>query len=312
MRLMLLALLITLPAYAIDSASITKNTLEALPHCLHYRLKGWCHWWVTAVIPYPAITPKITHYRPDLIVIVHNRKNDNPWKLSKTLLDKISYQGGNRLVQGLTHIAMAGGNHSAGSVHDQGVYFKEVDIIGNPITSLSIKIITIPSTITPLMPYFSSMADALSWRLSPENFLPKTWSPRAPVIGPSIASWGNLYPRDGFVIASNDAKAAAVIALRAAHLITHDHHMHLAKSLSNHCGSHCHVSPIEPQDKHTLWQMILPSTTHHCAPLDQKKHWGNKIAKAAQDKSHGTYVWIVWRRYSGCVPLKHAKFIGET
>jgi integrating conjugative element protein (TIGR03756 family) len=285
---------------------IITGTLAATQHCLHYRPRGVCVWSVAHPIPHIVPSLKVSHYLPDLIVIVHNRDDDNPWHWAKKWIDKPAHLIGKKILKKVwLPIPIGYGQHNMNPTQDNAVYLKEVVILGNPAANLSGKFLTIPTTSTPLFPYFNSLVDVLSWRLSPESFLPKTWGTKNPVIGKTPEKWGLLYPRDGFINASNDAKAAAVIALRAAHIITHEKSLHIFKGLSSHCGKHCEASPINPGDSHAQWQMIYPVMQHHCLILGQQEDWGRKIAA----KTHGQYIWIVWRHYIGCIPVKGGKLI---
>src|SRR5207249_7553566 len=69
----------------INSATITTDTLKAIPHCLHYRIKGVCYWKDTYGV---NTTMYVEHYLPDVVITVFNKPGENPWTEMNLSLDK--------------------------------------------------------------------------------------------------------------------------------------------------------------------------------------------------------------------------------
>ena len=119
-------------SHALTTLEITEKTLAALPQCLHYQVKGLCYW----LSPSGATltTPYIAHFLPDVVVSVFDspsdRKGGNAWEEIHQTLD----QGG-RLVQHQllrrAQVPVGGGEHRL-DAPEPSVFFKEVDVIGNP------------------------------------------------------------------------------------------------------------------------------------------------------------------------------------
>ena len=64
---------------SITTATLIRATAQAIPHCLHYRIKGTCYWWVKdGFTGHPAVPAKVAHYIPDVVVSVFDRAGDNP------------------------------------------------------------------------------------------------------------------------------------------------------------------------------------------------------------------------------------------
>ncbi|WP_181943746.1 TraU family protein, partial [Klebsiella pneumoniae] len=87
---------------------------------------------------------------------------------------------------------------------------------------------------TAWQPYFLSNLDALMWRTGlPESVYPEALTPGRREIGATTAGnmWGNVYPRSGFVTQTDDYKAAAVTAQRAADIITRPGQIHVYRTL---------------------------------------------------------------------------------
>ncbi|MNE94609.1 TraU protein [compost metagenome] len=65
------------------------------------------------------------------------------------------------------------------------------------------------------MPYYLSTLDSLAWRHGiPETFYPEALMPGIREVGRQASGnmWGNVYPRQGFLVQPDDFKAAAVMA----------------------------------------------------------------------------------------------------
>lgn len=298
----------------INSASITADTLEALPHCIHYRIRGMCYW---ANINGINTTPYIEQYLPDLVVSVFNKPDDNPWLEAKDSYDKTSKIAEKEIVSSITEFNVGDGNQSLNDVHEQYIFFKEADVVGNPaLIALPTKIGFLPSSATPLFPYYSSLFDAAAWRGLPEvktTLAEEAYAVIANVshhVGTFTINWGGIYPHEGKVASDADLKASEVIAQRATDLTTSTNPIaigHIYHKLSNKCGQECKATAIEENSKDTLFQMIYPIKETRCDYFGRKIDSVNK----AQEKSKGNYVWVVWRRYEGCQDGDGA-FIGKT
>jgi integrating conjugative element protein (TIGR03756 family) len=264
-----LSLLICSNAFAsINSATITAATLKAFPHCVHYRIRGACYWLGEAGV---NTTPYVEHYLPDVVVSVFNKPDDNPWTEINLTLDKAGKIAQQQIVSSFTGFDVGSGQHHLSDIHEQNVFFKEADIIGNPALALGFlpDIGLLPSTTKPLMPYYQSMLDSAAWRGFPQlktTQLEENYAMVADIqhhIGIGLISWGGIYPHEGKIATSNDAKAAAVIAQRASDLITSSDVMHLSghiyQPLSNSCGQQCKASLVQENSSNTEFQMIYPN-----------------------------------------------------
>ena len=284
---------------SIHSGTIIKDTLAAVPNCIHYQIQPhFCVWlsdWGVV-----NTTPVVSHYLPDLVISVFNKPHDNPWIEINKILDNIGQPIQQVIVKGLTGFSAGSGNHSFQDQHEQNVILKEADVIGNPAVSMIPEHGLLPSTATPWQPYFQSMADSLLWRGLPPVALPEEGMALGfnviHHVGTGLVNWGGVYPHEGKVISDNDTKASAVIAVRAGDLVTSSkQYGHVYKQLSDSCGEHCHAAPVQENSKETYFQMIYPITQNDCHILGDKDSY-----TADMLNSDGAYVWIVWRHYEGC------------
>lgn len=297
----------------VNSAIITVSTLKALPHCLHYRVKGLCYW----LTPEGAIatTTYVEHYLPDAVITVFNKAGDNPWTEVNTTLDVAGEAAEKTIIKSLTGLEAGEGQHSFSDEHEQNTYFKEVDIVGNPALVVIPSAGLLHSTAIPLNPYYQSMLDAGLWRgfpTIPASLAEETYALGANIIhhvGSGLIYWGGIYPHEGKVNASNSVKAAAVIAQRSADLINSTYSMpgHIYQSLPNKCGQECSAASVKENSTHTQFQMIYPNNEAECDYFGKTLNYGDDLDK----KAKGAYVWILWRFYQGCVDGP-GKYIGKT
>lgn len=298
----------------INSATITADTLEALPHCVDYQIRGVCYWANWQGI---NTTPYIEQYLPDVVVTVFNKAGDNPWTEIKYTLDQAGQAAENQIVSSLIDLNAGSGQHSFDNVHEQNIFFKEVDVIGNPaLAVIPSSLGFLPSAAIPLLPYYQSMLDTATWRGLPQVKTPLMEEAYAVVadvdhhIGSFPINWGGIYPHEGKVTSSNDAKAAAVVAQRAGDLITSNNPViigHVYQSLSNQCGQECQASAIRENSSDTQFQMIYPIEQNRCDYFGKTMAFGED----AEQKTKGAYVWVIWRHYKGCAN-GDGQYVGKT
>jgi integrating conjugative element protein (TIGR03756 family) len=254
---------------------------------------------------------------PDAVVTVFRQLKSDPWDYANHIIDPPAYQVGAQQIQNLLGSKLGDGYENVSSSVDNDNHFKEVDVIGNPVITVFKKYnpALLASVAKPLMPYYLSLADAYLWR-SPQREImlyPQKILPGVHIVGSLIDDWGPIYPRTGFLDQPADAKAAAVIALRAGNIATRSTQPHLYHELtSGDCGTACQVSAVKENNDHTQWQMVYPLVEKQCIvfganDLSELHPWGSKTAQAGD----GNYAWVLWRFYKGCIPHS-GKYLGST
>lgn len=169
-----------------------------------------------------------------------------------------------------------------------------------------------PNSVRPLQPYYLSFADAFWWRagwpvtdgpfsgsnhsgtvLNPfsSDTLPVTANP----LNPLAEVWGNLYPREGMINQSHDAKTASVIAWRGMDVLLHS-------IPGKRVGLPLPPASSERWSKvdHPMWQMIYPEvksceTTPYYPP-----NAGLSSKDFMEPNVSGGYAWNYYRRYTCC------------
>ena len=280
-------LLVSGPSGALDSASITASALS--PNCLEYRVVGLCFWLFCTPFGCKIKTStKVRHFTPELVVSSYATTGNNPWTEMAVLSSPISgAEGGGNLITPNTR-------------RDNLARFKNVDGIGHPggsaVTQLASQSgYACASGATAFKPYYLSTLDLLAWRHGiPESVYPESLMPGVREIGQQAAGnmWGNVYPRQGFLVQLDDFKAAAVMAQRAGDVITRHGQPHVYLPLTpDKRDGYWPPGPIVENDASThKWQLLYPQVQPTCAifPSDPLQ------------SADGGYAWSLWRPYSCC------------
>ncbi len=210
--------------------------------CLDWQIIGLCFWLKCSPKCSIRITPKISHYLPDLTVT--NSAGQCPWQ-EATLL---SLKSPVNIVSQLAAKAVGGNPGQGGRLGRYAMKFKDAMVIGNPAAALGSRFnvrFLCKSQSKPMHIYFNSRQglNVLTWRgidLSSLHGVGGTdldriesWKPGSRMVGRSESlnngiignlpildnGWGSIYPRRGTVLNPNDVKAGAVIAQRAIEIV---------------------------------------------------------------------------------------------
>jgi len=160
-----------------------------------------------------------------------------------------------------------------------------------------------PGSTTSFVPYFMSTVDYFGWRYGiPDMFSFGALVPGVKEIGSfPFNTWGNTMPRAGYVTQHSDPKAAAVVAQRAADIVTRPSEPHVYMPLTGNCGKGMWCSPgIQENDSTYEWQMLDPISTGKCEVFGTNdvswlNGWGG--GKGSDD---GGYVFNLWREKACC------------
>ncbi|EPF3811049.1 TIGR03756 family integrating conjugative element protein [Klebsiella aerogenes] len=291
-------------AQAITTPEIAVSALS--PECVHYQIVGVCYWLFCSPFGCSVRTSvKVRHFRPDLVVSAYSVTGQNPWTEMSLLSPP------------LPGIAEAGGdtNPRAVSQHSK-VRFKNTDAIGFPAGDALANFLSqfgyvcAPSS-QPFFPYFLSTLDALAWRSGvPEMFYPEALTPGLREVSKDGDMWGNIYPRAGALSQTHDYKAGAVIAQRAADLVTRNGqpHVYIPLAASSHDGYWPPDPVTEGDSSNHQWQMLVPKKSASCAIFPDGSTTDSYADKLAED---GAYIWTLWRPYK-CCPRRGQTFLGSS
>lgn len=302
----LLCLLIMMPSAgkAITTPEIAASALS--PTCVKYQVVGVCYWLFCTPFGCSVRTSvKVRHFRPDLVVSAYSTTGQNPWTEMSSLSPPLP---GTAETGGDTN-PRAVGQHSK-------VRFKNADAIGFPAGDALANFfsqfgyVCAPSS-QPFLPYFLSTLDALAWRSGiPEMFYPEALTPGLREVSKDGDMWGNVYPRAGALSQTHDYKAGAVIAQRAADLVTRSgqSHVYIPLSTTSHNGYWPPDPVTEGDNNNHQWQMLVPKKSASCAIFPDGSATDSYADKLAEDSA---YVWTLWRPYK-CCPRRGQTFLGSS
>lgn len=276
----------------INTAQVIASALS--PQCLEYKIVGICYWLLCT--PYGCTvqtSTKVRHYIPNAVVSSYNQTGINPWA-------EMSFLG-----TPISGIAEGGGaNEQKRSGRKDNLRFKNADVIGHPALAapafnqfMGQMGYTCSSPATAMMPYLLSTLDAVMWRSGlPESFYPEALTPGLREIGSTTGGnmWGNVYPRSGFVTQVDDYKAAAVVAQRAADVVTRNGQIHVYQPMTASASpGYWPPSPVMENTgtRNHKWQQLSPLLSTSCAVFPDSP---NPIA------TDGNYAWALWQPYSCC------------
>ena len=280
-------LLVSGPSLALDSARITASALS--PNCLEYRVVGLCFWLFCTPFGCKVKTStKVRHFIPELVVSSYATTGNNPWTEMAALSSPISgAEGGGNLI-------------TPNTLRDNLPRFKNVDGIGHPGGVVATQLAAqsgyaCASGATAFQPYYLSTLDSLAWRHGiPESVYPESLTPGVREIGQQALGnmWGNVYPRQGFLVQPDDFKAAAVMAQRAGDVITRHGQPHVYVPITPApSDGYWPPGPIVENDASThKWQLLYPQVQPSCAIFPSEP----------RQSADGGYAWSLWRPYSCC------------
>lgn len=310
-RALLLALtLLASDSRALNTADIIASALS--PSCLSWRISGICYWlYCTPVGCTVRTSVRVSHSLPDAVVTVHGQPANTPWSetaiVAEAALEAASTLfsftpgGGNNEVK-----MHAGTDTRARKIN---MRFSDADVTGHPALAAtaftgwlsSIASYSCAGVSTPMLPYFLSPLDALVWRSGvPETLYPEALIPGRRELGSGSDNWGNLYPRGGFTVQENGYKAAAIVAQRAADIVTRTGQLHVYTPMTGTArDGYWPPDPVEENTGTTnhQWQRLTPAMTTSCAVFPDITGNSDFSAVLAEDDR---YAWTLWRPYSCC------------
>ena len=300
-------------AESLTTPTIVARTTAAALSCMRWTPIGMCFWLRCPLSGcHVRSSLKVGHYNPDLVVSVFNSVGGIPWAEARATLgaaERLAATG--ILGRVLAFPIGSAGNRTEGDVRQQdhrNLVFRDGDAIGHPLstfTQLPYSLIC-HSQATPLVPYFQSGIDALAWRgATPESLYPSSLIPGRREIGPwPRATWGSVYPRNGWITQAEEPKAAAVIAQRIGDIVTRTDQPHLYLPLRPTKPRSQRVWPpgplLENDARSGSWQMLSPRAETSCAVFGKADVGLRTAWSSGRVDAHGEYSWNLWRPYKCC------------
>lgn len=276
----------------------------------HYKIIGSCAWRHGHYPPKISFTAAVEQFLPDLIITVSNKPDENPWVEARTLYEnkanRTGYQQAYKFATGMD-LGFGNDSNQTTSLHGNDERTRVVNVIGSPAVFYRFPFLSLKSETGFGMPYYLSELDAVMDRTEAAELVYMATHPQLLVdhdIGTSTHIWGTEIPRLMRVTQPYNFRASVVAAMHAVDIVTNQNPLHITKSTKNSCGQNCVVANaiFDPNNQNVIWQEVYPN--------NRTIHPGNSADFGIEDdkKGNGNYVFVLWRKYRGCVQ-HHGKLI---
>lgn len=314
---LILLLVINIQSFAqqtvIEETEVSLQDILDMPiddsSCHNYCVLGVCFWLVCTFAGCDVETSiRIGHNNPDVVVSVYDEPGANPFTEARDLYGDTEESTADSLV-GLYIEAGEGHRVEGGNPHvDQSLRYKEATAVGHPMASFTDYFASAgyfcPSEAESMVPYFSSGVDALAWRYGlSEMFYLAYFLPGVRVVGEGgiAQQWGPVYPRTGFILQKDYAKASAVVAQRVGSIITQSNQPHVYQELDGNGYERTWLpGELRENDASTgVWQMAAPEVDEQCYVFGENDVTTERWSAGRTSEDNG-YVFNLWRPYECC------------
>ncbi len=305
---LLLAMLFPLCSQAqLSTADIVNGAW--CPACIQWKVSGTCFWLTCTPLGCDTdVSVKLSHFIPEAVVTSYSA--ESPWGI---------YGAG-------VNATMSSAENASSAQESGQLRFKNVDIVGSPAIDLFNSIaqnndLMCATNAQSYFPYFRSILDFVGWHKGiPEMFYPSAYFGKnidngdsaypVTTFDPGYTNWGNLYPRHGFLVQADDYKASAVMAQRAADIVTSaSPQPHLYYPMPNQ-GADCSGKKCWPpghaelkQANTHLWQRLYPAMADSCSVF-------GTVDDSEPTAGNQQYAWHLWRPWE-CCSVEGAIYLGS-
>ena len=259
--------------------------------------------------------------------------------VDSTQAKQIKPQGGQKVNKKTTENTIAYKEGATDNHSNMRLNFYDVNMIGNPTAIIFRTILnamvswtgasSCPEAIYPYQPIFNSLVSP-EWRfglIERFQFL-NFWES----VGSGMNNWGWIYPRIGYINSLSKYKAGATAAQRAASIVGTDQwwNLHVRWGLENTPSENGYlyfpigeidageqdVHPDKETEHEEMLEKLTPEEREAYVDKDQNKkgvfHW-QMLYPEKDEKCHhfptqnvkidsddGSFVWLLWRRYTCC------------
>lgn len=301
----LVAMESTKPPKPVTTMGIATAVLKKMAKNSHVKVIGSCMWLQKGAPPKMVPGPAISQFLPDLVVTVSNNPGENPWVEARALYENSIALSGYQAVFKSALNSPLGFGDGSGQVSSQHINedrTRVVSVFGSPAGIYRLPEVTHAPETSFGMLYYSSLSDAVNDRTQIGEITYLLTRPKLLTgheIGTSTNLWGHEFPRLMRVTQPSRFRASVVAAMHAADIVTNEG-MHVKKSLSNACGPNCAVANVvfDPAQKSVIWQEVYPENRNIIPGNPDDFGVADDLA------GNGNYVFVVWRKYKGCVRQK--------
>lgn len=257
---------------------------------------------------------RYSHMRPDLVVSTYHDLDNHPWTQVGAMHARFAMRQAKAIYGSL--IEDSAGTRSRKQRVVKNVRYRDGDAIGHPSTDQNFggdSEQMCPGVAESNKVYFSSFTDVLAWR----NYLPAdmlylpSWVPGLREIGvTTFNTWGNVFPRTGWVTQQHVVKAAAVLSQRIADVVTNNQQPHQYNYLPSGEIRQMQGKTVflpQPALEASLlggqWQFSAPrqgAMATSCHVFGMQDTLGSAAYGDGLTTKTESYAYTLWRPYACC------------
>lgn len=288
------------------------QAIKSYPACGYWHPSGIC-FFLICVGPVCTIktSPRYSHMRPDVVVSTWHDDSGHPWPEIGGPYLIAARKAASSLYSALLSADSAGTRFEEMRDTKQ-IRYRDADAIGHPAATADFgSDVMCPSGVQPYTQYFNSFLDAAAWRnLIPVDLLyPESWVPGLGEVSVTpLNTWGNVYPRTGWLNQHHPVKLAAVLSQRVADILTHWQGGHVfsplpTSTIAQRNGQTVFDPPpaAAGQIPGGIWQAAAPLTAANptCHVFGTENTAGAEYGDVATARSE-SYAFTLWRPYACC------------
>jgi integrating conjugative element protein (TIGR03756 family) len=294
-----------------DVMTLYQQATASWPSCGYWHPSGICFFLVCGLYEcHIETSERYSMMLPDLVVSSYHDLDNHPYETVGPVLERATLSSLSWLYKQM--IGDSAGTRYKKKRSDKNIKFRDGDAIGHPGGMFTASYLCKSAAQAGTL-YFSSFSDFMGWRdfLPVDFFYPETWVPGMRETGSwPLNTWGNVYPRSGWLAHQHEVKNAAVLSQRMADIVTRTTKEHVFQELSSAKISQRDgqtvfdpPSAIENNMIGGIWQTSAP----HVGPPPSYCHvFGlNDTATPGafgdfQTSKTSSYAFSLWRPYACC------------
>ncbi|MCX9158157.1 TIGR03756 family integrating conjugative element protein [Niveibacterium sp. 24ML] len=293
------------------TTELMSASISGMSSCTKWTPVGACFWIKCALFKCSVKTSvKVRHYAPDLAVSTFHNVKDHPWKDYGRTVEEGAMSVAEKLVGSLD----TAGTRSRETRVDKNTRFRDADAIGHPSAASngwlsSLPILCPQPAVQAFRPYMLTPLDGLAWRnfvgLEALNFA--SWIPGLREVGNwPTNTWGNLYPRTGWLVQQHDVKNSALLAQRVGDIVTRSGQAHVYTAVGKNSTTTSNNKRVwlppeleERKGSTGMWQMQYPKVGS-CVVFGDNDAVNLSAFGDNKTSAESGYVWALWRPYRCC------------
>ena len=262
--------------------------------CVQFKITGVC---VKAIYPYVGV--RVSYNQPVLLVETVKKPGDSAITEYQPIVSSMTSAGGG--LMSTAGGAISSGSSSTSNTDDTHTQFNEAHVYGFPFEQAFNSMVSsqCPENVENNQgPDYVSELDAVEGRegnfekMNPKSLMSEKIAPYCAVAGyvsddMCMGTWGNTYPRRGFVTNQSEVVGSAVASFRAVSIAA-------IGSLTPHIVTHQLAWRTDlTSDK---IQPLYPNSGRCMSVGENPALW-----ESGKTSTNGQYIWVYWKKKSCCI-----------